>query len=208
MKFTPVALCFAASLTAAAVAKAQTVYLSFSGGSGTPIVITLASPVTYTITGLPNPGTVDPYFVFNEVGNVFQVEAPLVGGGAPSYTGVGIPDPTLTINRISSGESSHGAINSLNDVKFRHAPSAGTTFLFTGEVFNLTAGTFMTSNNFFGSLPADGYYETFIMDASYTYLGAGSTSAIPEPSTYAALAGLAALGLAGWRRRPQKVSTG
>jgi hypothetical protein len=74
-----------------------------------------------------------------------------------------------------------------------------------GEVFTLTAGTFTTANNYFGALPANGNYETFIMDASYTYLGAGST-AIPEPSTYAALTGLAALGWA-LRRRGARRAT-
>lgn len=51
-------------------------------------------------------------------------------------------------------------------------------------------------------VPADGAsFEVKVPNgamASFT-----AVSAIPEPSTYAALTGLAALGLAGWRRRKQ-----
>ncbi len=55
-------------------------------------------------------------------------------------------------------------------------------------------------------MPVSGYYNTFITDASYqTDLGSG-VSAIPETSTYAAWAGLAALGLA-WARRPKAAAS-
>lgn len=186
------------ALSAAAGLAAQTVMLQFSGGNGTPLVITWTTPITYTITGTPNPGTKDPYFVFNEVGNVFsgmQYSSPIfITSGAPTYSGV---DGTFLINNVSSGEN-HNQITP-NDIKFRNVPDAGVTFLTFGQEFTLTAGTLTTTVNYFGAMPADGLYSTFIVDASYGYLGAGA--AIPEPSTYAALAGLLGLGFAIWRRR-------
>lgn len=185
-------------LSAFAGALAQTVFLQFSGGSGTPLLITWTTPITYTITGTPNPGTKDPYFVFNEVGNVFsgtQYSAPIfITAGAPTYTGV---DGTFLINNVSSGEN-HNEITP-NDIKFRNVPDAGVTFLTFGQEFTLSAGTLTTTINYSGAMPVDGFYSTFIVDASYGYLGAGA--AIPEPSTYAAFAGALVLGFAMWRRR-------
>ncbi len=185
---------------------AQTVYLTFSGGSGTPLVMTWTTPITYTITGTPNPGTKDPYFVFDEVGNVFsgvQYSAPIfITSGAPTYSGV---DGTFQINNVSSGEN-HNLITP-NDIKFRNVPDAGVTFLTFGQTFNLTAGSLTTTVNYFGTMPTDGLYSTFIVDASYGYLGAGT--AVPEPSTYAALLGGAGLFVALWfRRRKARTATG
>ncbi len=48
--------------------------------------------------------------------------------------------------------------------------------------------------------------NTFIVDAADFRLGNG-VSAIPEPSTYAAIAGAAMLGLAVWQRRRGKTAT-
>ncbi len=185
-------------LAGVAGAFAQNVFLQFSGGSGTPLVISWTTPITYTVTGTPNPGTKDPYFVFNEVGNVYsgsQFSAPIfITTGSPTYTGV---DGTFLINNISSGEN-FNAITP-NDIKFRNVPDAGVTFLTFGQTFELTAGTLTTTVNYFGTLPVDGLYSTFIVDASYSYLGAGS--AIPEPSTYAALLGVCGLFATFWLRR-------
>lgn len=187
-------------------AHAQSVYLTFSGGGGTPLSISWSTSIVYTITQTPNPGTYDPYFVFNEVGSLStgspsSLEQAVVASGAPTYSGNG--DATFAINSISWGESSHGAINSLNDVKFRHVPAAGVNSLDVGDVFTLTSGTLTTIGTYTGPMPTNGLYSTFIMDASYTFLGNGASgaSAIPEPSTYAAIAGAAMLGLAAWRRR-------
>jgi MYXO-CTERM domain-containing protein len=49
----------------------------------------------------------------------------------------------------------------------------------------------------------NGNTQGFIMEFSAGYLD--SVSAIPKPSTYATLAGAAALGLAAWRRRRSTV---
>ena len=177
---------------------AQNVFLQFSGGGGAPLSISWTTSINYTITGTPNPGTKDPYFVFNEVGNVYsgmQFSAPtFVTSGAPTYNGV---DGAFLINNISSGENWNNITP--NDIKFRNVPDAGATFLYVGEAFTLSAGTLTTTVNYFGAMPADGFYSTFIVDASYGYLGAGT--AVPEPSTYAALFGAAALAIAFWRRR-------
>lgn len=185
----------------AGTASAQSVYLTFSGGSGTPLVMTWTTPIAYTITGTPNPGTKDPYFVFDEVGNVYsgtQYSAPIfITSGAPTYSGV---DGTFQINNVSSGEN-HNLITP-NDIKFRNVPDAGVTFLTFGQTFQLTAGSLTTTVNYFGTMPADGLYSTFIVDASYGYLGAGA--AVPEPSTYAALFGIVGLGGALWVRRRKR----
>ncbi len=63
--------------------------------------------------------------------------------------------------------------------------------------------------NTFGNAYGDGfYYSSSASGTNYTMNVGGidatfavTASAIPEPSTYAALAGLAALGLAAWRRK-------
>jgi hypothetical protein len=81
------------------------------------------------------------------------------------------------------------------------------------EPFNATTGYFAVEN-FFGTYTpsnsswisiygTDGSFDT-IAEFTVTSVSIGATSAIPEPSTYAGLAGLAALGLVVWRRLHQK----
>lgn len=69
-----------------------------------------------------------------------------------------------------------------------------------GDTFQVgTDATGLTTDQLH-SIIIDGYYAQISANG---YLTAGSTLAIPEPSTYAAIIGFAALGLAAWRRRSQ-----
>jgi len=202
------------SLVGIANVNAQ-VLLTFSGGNGTgEVTITWSSPITYTLTSSSS-GT-KPIFVFQSIANsqaIFQVQA-AVGGVGPTYTstGAGSTDGTQTINHFKAP----GTFNSVTagDVVFFALGDTTTTLLTAGDVISLSAGSLRydgssgTSASYNGILPANGSYNTFITAGPDTFsgnLGSG-VSAIPEPSTYAAIAGAAMLGLAVWHRRRQQVA--
>ncbi len=199
------------SMVGAASLNAQ-VYLTFTGGNGSQVKVSWSSPITYTLTSTtPNSG-VNPYFVFQSVANsstIFPVQATPPASPTPTYTstGAGSTDGTQTINNFYVTTSTHNAV-SLNDIVFRATTDTAVTYLTAGDVFTLTAGslsyngTTNSNSTYTGALPANGYYTTFIVDAADVRLGNG-VSAIPEPSTYAAIAGAAMLGLAVWHRRRQ-----
>ena len=204
-------LLLAVALAAAAKANAQTVFLTFSGGSGTgEVTITWSTPIVYTLnSSSPNSG-VNPYFVFKTIPNsqlIFGVDG-LLAAVAPTYTstGAGQGDGLQTINRFS-GINTTNAQNAVaaDDIVFRATADLAATFLTAGDVITLSAGSLRydgisgTSALYNGALPANGLYNTFIVDAAYVSLGVGS--AVPEPSTYAAILGAAALGLVIYRRR-------
>jgi hypothetical protein len=105
------------------------------------------------------------------------------------------------------------------DVNLRLAWNAGTQMLnsyysFDGTNYNSLA-TFTPVSQWTGGAAASGFFfEVFGNSNAAGAISAGSAfadsfavSAIPEPSTYAALAGLGALGLAIWRRRQARVTT-
>src|SRR5690606_24571958 len=64
----------------------------------------------------------------------------------------------------------------------------------TGTAVDLDPGDFVVGDTI------EGYSFSFLTVDS-TLVARASLSAVPEPSTYAVLAGLGALGLAAWRRR-------
>jgi hypothetical protein len=183
---------------------AQTVYLTFSGGGGSPFVVTWSTPITFTLTSSTSNSGVNPYFVFHSIPNIGSaVPVDTVGaipGGGPTYTstGAGSTDGTQTINSFYT-TSPHGVVGA-TDLVFRATADTANTFLTAGDVITLSAGHLQNNTPYSGTMPASGYYSAFITDASYqTNLGSGS--AIPEPSTYAALLGVGALGFVVWRRR-------
>jgi len=189
---------------------AQTVYLDFSGGGGSPFVVTWSAPITYTLTESTSNSGVNPYFDFQAIANIgtavpVDTVAPIPGGG-PTYTstGVGSGDGLQSINSFYT-TSAFGVV-STDDLVFRATADTANTLLTAGDVITLSAGSLHNSTPYNGVMPVSGYYNTFITDASYhNDLGSG-VSAIPETSTYAFWAGLGALGLAWARRRKAAVS--
>ena len=191
------------------VAKASpSVYLTFSGGGGVaPVTVSWSAPITYTLDFTsPNSG-VNPYFVFQAVSNsltAFPVQGS-VAGVAPTYTstGVGSGDGTQTINTFYSYGSNFNAVSS-GDVVLWSSNDTAPTILTSGDVITLSAGSLVygppSNGAYSGTMPANGYYSTIVVDAAYMNVGSGASS-IPEPSTYACFAGLAALVLAASRRR-------
>lgn len=193
------------SLAGAVSTTAQTVFLSFTGGGAeeAPLTITWNAPIVYQLIGDASAsGGAQPFFVFADVGDVYDFHQ-YSTIGAPTYTGI---DGSAAITWIASGYAVHNDVGP-NDVVTTHYPILETTQMLTGATFVLSAGTLTTNQAFSGTLPVDGYYTTFITDGSFHLLGSG-TSAIPEPSTYAAIAGAAMLGLAVWRRRSTRNSPG
>ena len=208
------------SLVATASLNAQ-VYLTFTGGGGTaPVTVSWSTPITYTLAfDSPNFPAVNPYFVFQNVANsqtAFPVQAS-VGGVAPTYvgSGTGSNDGLQTITTFYGGISLAGAQNAVhaNDLVFFSSSDTAATHLTAGDVITLSAGSlvysFPSNGSYSGTMPTSGFYNSFVVDPAYANLGATGVSAIPEPSTYAAIAGAAMLGLAVWqRRRGQRAGAG
>lgn len=206
-KFTALSL-LAGSLLGLSNAEAQSVYLTFTGGGGTPVVVSWSTQIVYTLSVTTTNGGVNPYFVFDAIPNIASavpVDTVATFSGAPTYssTGVGAGDGTQTINSFYT-VSPHGQV-SADDLVFRATLDTAPTLLTAGDVITLSAGSLHNSNNYSGVMPTNGFYNTFIVDASYlTNLGTGT--AVPEPSTYALFAGAAMLGAALWRRRRQRAA--
>jgi hypothetical protein len=127
----------------------------------------------------------------------------------------------------SEGSGTQSAFTSVNattadstDVRLRLSWDAGTTALTasysfdSGASFTSIAAASPTSNWTAGTATSGFFFDVFGNSNAIPAITSGSmfadnfsVSAIPEPSTYAAMAGAAALGLAFWRRRKSRNAT-
>ena len=159
--------------------------LSFSGGNGTPLSITLDTPLTYEVDATPS--TYPILFVFKAVGNIFANSFP-PGTSTISYTDDG--GPNIAVDTANTGYTN--ASLAAKDLYIygnsdTNVPPAGHTLV-------LEPGTFTTTADFAGAPPADGLYESFLSDDYGNPISLFIEA--PEPSTaWMLLASLVGLGL-------------
>jgi hypothetical protein len=169
--------------------------LTFSGGNGTPLTMTLTEPVTYTITSTVAATQLG--FAFQGVGNVLGnttlgVNSTLVyaiNGGAP-----------IAISFMTSGATSGDLANTTYMFSAGTAPSIS-----LGDTVLLSAGAVTTMSNVTAAAPANGSYPTFIYNRNGTRISSFGTSAVtaPEPGTLALLA-IGGVGFVSRLRRGRK----
>lgn len=153
------------TLALSAVAYGQAI-ISFSGGNGTPLTLTLLESVSYTVT--TSSSSEAPLFDFENLNFL------------ASYSGASSDSLTFSIDG--------GAPISANEL----APGGGDTYAFNtgfpgvtaGQVVTLNAGSFTVSGDFADAAPAGGSFYTYITDSSGNSISTGGL-AVPEPSTWA-----------------------
>ena len=148
-------------------------YVTFDGGLGAPVRLTLNAPVTYQITSAPVSSS--PFFVIDGVGNFFG-EA-LVANGTITFSINGGPARNL------GNFYSNVALNSItaDDVVLQ----GETPGVAVGDLVTLSAGTLTSTSNYAGAGPANGYHASFVSD--FVARAISPTVPAPEPSTWAGL---------------------
>jgi hypothetical protein len=175
-------LCGLAALTTLATspkaAHAQA-NLTISGGGGTPLALTLTSPVTYTIATSAAVNRA-PFFNFLGVGNTFGTPTSVIGSITYQING-GTAQP---ITGVSSGYT--GGVLVGTDWTLWGAAFSGVT---VGDTVILNAGTLTTTTNIVAAAPANGAYSAIITsDFGAQLSGSGGSASAPEPGTLAFLA--------------------
>ncbi len=183
------ALLFAAATVTSAQAQAD---LSFSGGSGAPLSITLLQPVAYTITTDDVTGA-GPVFLFQGIDNPLMGTPTGVSGNMTYEIDGG---PPLTLTEATTGYSG-GDVNTTDFVMEGNVPG-----VYTNDVVILYPGTLTTTIDIAAPAPGDGMYDTFIINGTISARVSQNGVMVPEPSVWALTAcGAVALGWTLRRRR-------
>jgi hypothetical protein len=216
-------------LFSAACASAQVVFSITATADATGYGYTSGNSYTFNFTMDPNAGKVAPPFVgfsgLNSFGlssnrwgedstNNYQIFTDVTGSGIAGtfarattpYTYVGTENiaPAFFLS-ISSQDTSNWGLKTLDNSTVIYnldvQVNTSASFTFPGSYTN--AGTYFSS--FLGALPNPGgtiYFRPDALNSFATFTITSATlSAVPEPATYAALAGIGAFGLVILRRR-------
>ena len=181
------ALALAAGLLLApslASTQAAAIVLDFSGGSGSPLTMTLAEPVTYTIDVAPTAGLA---FDFKNIANLFNGSVALSGTMKFTING-GSP---IAIDVFTNGDTG-GAVGSTDFLVWKNGgPSVA-----LGDVLVLSPGPLSTLINIAAAAPASGPYSAILVDGNNTQIAVGT----PEPTSLCLLALGAVCGFSRRRR--------
>lgn len=168
--------------------------LDFEGGSGSPVTVTLDGKVDYTVTRAITDMRV--VFVFS--------------GGTPPLTDFASGSALADVNLFFTVNDAPYAFQLTDRLGTRFGGNTALGFdsvesvtLRLGDVVTLWGGSATTVVDIYGTVPTGGDLSTMLvpMDGTYPVALSGTYSAVPEPSTFAALAGLSVLTLAATRRR-------
>jgi hypothetical protein len=164
--------------------------LSFSGGSGSPLSMTLSQSVNYVMTSTI---FTTPTFLFDEVGNVFGDNIHNVTGNITFSINGGAPQSFSGMNSGITFQSS-----TANDLYIFDSVASFTI----GDIVTLNAGTLTTTTSVTGAAPAAGSFTTWVTDDLAGQISSNGV-AVPEPSIGALLA-LAGVTCALIRLRPRR----
>ena len=174
-------------------------------GHGAVGALTIASGATLAPGNSPGPLTAgDTTF---EEGGTFQFELNNASGSAGANWDVLAVNGTLTLSATAESPfmldlTSLTLANAAGDAaNFSSAADYSFTFLTTtGGVSGFSSNAFTIDTSHFSN-PFTGTWSVSLTNSGHDLSLNYTASAVPEPSTYAALAGLAALGLAALRGR-------
>ncbi|MDP0500983.1 MAG: PEP-CTERM sorting domain-containing protein [Verrucomicrobiota bacterium JB022] len=183
-------------LAALAASAQASINLLFSGGEGSPLTVTLATDATFVITETPT--DVGPVFILDGFAGLLAAGLPdgITGGFSGGlYFSVNESLPVM-ISDVGAGGPPGQSVVTDDDLFL----VGGFGPLQLGDVVTLFAGSLTTNSNFETTIPADGTYSMFLIDINSKPI-AGDLPAVPEPATYAAIAGALGLAFVALRRR-------
>lgn len=106
---------------------------------------------------------------------------------------------------VSGAESNYPTSSGLPYGKYLELKRVGNTFTFSASTtsfssLSVVSSISRTDMDSSGTLQVGMWVATFSGDSGYANIDSFSLTSVPEPSAYAALLGVAALGWVGWRR--------
>ena len=173
---------------------ANQVFVSFSGGNGSPIVVTL-NPVTIPLTT----GASASLFAIKGVFSTPPASwiNAYVLSSAMSYTFNG--GASINIDMNQSGWTA-GAPAAAEDLVLFNMADLNTARNI-GDVFVLSGTVTLSSNLNSFNTPASQLYDLVAIHGGTGAVLSGNATQIPEPGTYSAIVGVAVLGFVAYRRR-------